>query len=50
MRKSYEIESHRESFLTSLEELQREITDKVWELEISREQLELCFNVGSIKI
>ncbi|MBO1059994.1 MAG: hypothetical protein HEQ14_03360 [Aphanizomenon flos-aquae CP01] len=45
-----EIESHRESFLTSHEELQREITDKVWELGISREQLELCFNVGPIEI
>jgi hypothetical protein len=45
-----EIESHRELFLTSLEELQREITDKVWELGISREQLELCFNVGPIEI
>ncbi len=45
-----EIESHQKSLLTSLEELQREITDKVWELGISREQLELCFNVGPIEI
>jgi|688.fasta_scaffold558477_1 hypothetical protein len=51
-------EWHQESFLTSFEELEREIkdqlqrkiTDKVGELGISREQLELCFNVGPIEI
>lgn len=45
-----EIESHRESVLTSIKELEREITDKVGELGISREQLEVCFNVGLIEI
>ncbi|MDB9310415.1 hypothetical protein PN471_17605 [Aphanizomenon sp. CS-733/32] len=45
-----EIECHRESFEKSKKELEREITDKIWELGISREQLELCFEIGPIEI
>lgn len=48
------IETQRESVITSIEELKKElakeITGKVHELGISREQLELYFEIGSIEI